>query len=79
MVQEKMYRMLGRRDRYIGYQDFVLQGNDEEKQAFYSKGNQGSIYEGKEFRQSIGEDKENVQVSSELDKTLSARPDLVKQ
>jgi REP element-mobilizing transposase RayT len=76
LVREKMYRMLGRRDRYIGYQEFVLEGNDEETEAFYSKGNQGSIYGDKAFRQSIGEDKENLQVSSELPKALSVRPDL---
>ena len=68
--------MLGRRDRYVGYQAFVMQGNDEETEAFYSKGNMGSIFGNKSFRQSIGEDKENLQVSSELlPKALSVRPE----
>ena len=52
-----------------------MQGNDEETEAFYSKGNMGSIFGDKGFRQSIGEDKENLQVSSELPKALSVRPE----
>ena len=35
----------------------------------------GSIFGDKGFRQSIGEDKENLQVSSELPKALSVRPE----
>ena len=54
---------------------FVKQGNDEDTEAFYSKGNMGSIFGDKGFRQSIGEDKENLQVSSELPKALSVRPE----
>ena len=75
LLREKTYRMLGRRDRYVGYRAFVMQGNDEETEAFYSKGNMGSIFGDKGFRQSIGEDKENLQVSSELPKALSVRPE----
>ena len=35
----------------------------------------GRIFGDKGFRQSIGEDKENLQVSSELPKALSVRPE----
>ena len=75
LIREKTYRMLGRRDRYVGYRAFVSQGNDEETEAFYSKGNLGSIFGDKSFRQSIGESKKNLQVSTELPKALSARPE----
>lgn len=76
LTREKTYRMLGRRDRYVGYRAFVLQGNDEETEAFYNKGNQGSIFGDKGFRQCIASDKENLQVSTELAKALSVRPEL---
>lgn len=54
----------------------VLQGKDEETESFYHKGNLGSIFGDKAFRQSIVEDKKDLQVSTELPKVLSARPEL---
>ena len=53
----------------------MSQGDDEETEAFYSKGNVGSIFGDKGFRQSIAEDKENLQVSTDLSRALSARPE----
>lgn len=78
LAREKTYRMLGRRDRYVGYRAFVMQGNDEVTESFYSRGNVGSIFGDKAFKQSIIEEKENLQVSTELPKALSARPGIPK-
>ncbi len=76
LYREKTYQMLGRKNRYAGYRKFVSEGNDEETEAFYSKGNIGSIYGDRAFKQSIQENKENLQVSRELSRELSQRPEI---
>jgi len=76
LERHKTYQMLGRRDRYTAYRSFVQQGNDIETEQFYNKDNVSSIFGDKSFRKSILEDKDNLQVSAELPKALSRRPEI---
>ncbi len=74
--RDKTYQMLCQKNRYAGYRDFVSEGNDEETEHFYSKGNIASIIGDRSFRQSILGEKENMRVSRELPSILSDRPDI---
>lgn len=74
--REKSYQVLAHKNRYAGYRDFVLQGNDADTDKFYGKGNTGSIFGDKLFRQAILEEKELPRVRGELAHALSERPDM---
>lgn len=72
--REKSYQMLAHKNRYVGYRDFVLQGNGADTDKFYGKGNTGSIFGDKLFRQAILEKKETLRVVGDLAHALSERP-----
>lgn len=76
LARERAYQMMGRRDRYRSYREFIFEGNDTEIDKFYSKGNMASIIGDKLFKQSILEERENLQVSGSLSRALSDRPDI---
>ena len=69
------YRMLGQKNHYAGYRDFVGEGNSEEFLLFYSKGNMGSILGEKSFRKSIKEREGEIRGNGDLSQLLSARPE----
>ena len=69
------YRMLGQKNHYAGYRDFVGEGNSEEFLLFYSKGNMGSILGEKSFRKSIKEREAEIRGNGDLSQVLSARPE----
>ena len=48
--REKTYQMLGQKNRYKGYFDYVEKGIDEDIKRFYSKGNILSVLGDKEFK-----------------------------
>lgn len=75
LEREKTYQMLGMRKRYAGYKAYVEAGVDDEIEAFYSKGNIASILGGKGFREFIATNESKLQVSGDLSKAVSERPD----
>lgn len=76
LSREITYQMLGQRNRYEAYRAFVEQGNDAAFLRFYSKGNVASILGEKAFRAAIQEEREQLQVSGDLSRALSDRPDM---
>lgn len=77
LCREKVYHMMGRRDRYRGYREFVSVGNDAEIEKFYAKGNTASIIGDKQFKQSILEEKDKLRVSGSLARALSEKPNML--
>ncbi len=74
LYREKTYQMLGTKQRYKGYQVFVAKGIDEGIRRYYHKGNIRSVLGSKEFRASVKEEFEEI----ELDKlriALQDKPD----
>lgn len=76
LCRERTYETLGRRDRFVAYRDFVLQGNVGDAEAFYGKKNIGSILGDKSFRCSVLEEKEGLKMSDGRASTLYERPDM---
>lgn len=76
--REKTYQMLAQKNRYVGYRNFVLQGNDADTADFYGKGNTGSIFGDKSFRQAIIEEKDTLKVTGHLARALSERPSMAR-
>ena len=54
--REKIYELLGHRQRYKAYANYVMQGVDEEILHYYQRGNLPSIVGGKEFRAWVYDD-----------------------
>ena len=75
LTREKTYQMLGQRHRHAGHRAYVESSIDEELQQFYGEGSMVGIFGDKDFRASIAEEKDELQVSGELAKAISVRPD----
>jgi len=73
LYRQPTYDMLGHRQRYVRYKDYVEQGNDEDIQRFYGKGNMASILGGKAFREEVYSTRIPVQDEAKL-KALNMRP-----
>ncbi len=58
--REKVYQMLGQKQRYKGYRGYVEKGIDEDIKQFYSKGNILGVLGDKDFRIARKEAFENV-------------------
>jgi putative transposase len=56
LYREKTYQLLGHRQRYKGYVNFVMQGVDEDILKYYQRGNLPSIIGGKGFRAWVYDD-----------------------
>ncbi len=56
LERDKTYQMLGKRQRYQAYKNYVLEGIDEDIAQYYNKGNQASIIGSKDFREMIYEE-----------------------
>ncbi|NOZ10872.1 MAG: hypothetical protein GXP09_07540 [Gammaproteobacteria bacterium] len=50
LYRDKVYQMLGHKQRYQGYARYMSQGVDEDTLKFYQRGNQASIIGGEAFR-----------------------------
>ncbi len=73
LSQEMIYRMLGQRQKYMGYRNYVAAGVDEDIKRFYSKGNQASALGDKAFRAAIWEE-HREQDRGRLQVALNERP-----
>ena len=75
LYRDKTFQMIGTKNRFNGYRQYIERGNSEELLQFYTKGNFASILGDKEFRQYIIEEK----IDNNIDKQkviLSYRPDI---
>jgi len=75
LYRDKIYQMLGQRQRYVGYKNFVEKGVDEDIKRFYNKGNTLSVLGDKEFRTSRREEMEEQDLDV-LRRALEDKPSL---
>jgi len=73
LYRKKTYEMLGRRDKYHGYESYVAEGVDEDIQRFYSKGNILSVLGDKGFREMVREETQEIDLGI-LRRVLQDRP-----
>lgn len=66
--------MLGKRQKYVGYQAFVEAGVNEEIKQFYSKGNIAAVLGDRSFKEGLAEKKHTIKISGQLVQALSSRP-----
>ena len=76
LQREQIYQMLGKKQKYQGYRDYVADGNSEELLRFYNRGNMASVIGEKEFVSWLREEKipqleEKIVVNQVLQKELS--------
>ncbi len=69
-----LYGMLGLKQKYAGYQQFVSKGIDEDIKRFYSKGNLANVLGDKGFRQSLLEKEDEIMSKEALEPLLRMRP-----
>ena len=74
LARDKIYQMLGKKQKYAGYKAFVGAGIDEDTAIFYNKGNTASVLGDLEFKEFIMTHKAEMAVSGELSQALSTRP-----
>lgn len=74
LYRETTYGLLGKKQKYVGYRSYVMQGIDEEVKQFYSKGNMASVIGAKEFKEDIAERKDEFAIDDEISKILNTRP-----
>ena len=55
LERETIYKMLGHKQQYKGYSDFVMQGIDKETEIFHRKGNMAAIFGDKAFKEWVYE------------------------
>lgn len=60
LYRDKIYQMLGHRHRFAGYRAYVESGIDEDIKRYYSKGNISAILGGREFRDSVRQEHEEI-------------------
>jgi hypothetical protein len=79
LERSKTYQMLGQKQKYLGYKNFVEEGVDEDIKRFYNKGNIATVLGDREFKNQLLENEEEIQVSGELAQALSSRekPELI--
>ena len=75
LFREKTYQMLGQKNRYKGYQQYVEQGIDEDIKRFYNKGNILGVLGSKEFRAERKDEADNVDLAA-LRVMLQDRPSI---
>lgn len=74
LERETIYRVSGRKQRFKGYSDFIMQGVDEETEKFYRKRNMAAIFGDKGFKQWVHE--ELLPELTAEGKSRAAQPDL---
>ncbi len=74
LYREKTYEMLGNKQKYISYKNFVDLGTDDETRLFYDKGNTRSVIGNKSFKDVLAKQKKKLKVNVDLAQLLSERP-----
>ena len=72
--RETTYCMLGQRQKYAGYKNYVEQGVDDDTKCFYHKGNTASVFGGRDFRNELMQRKDEIKVNVKHAQILSERP-----
>ena len=75
LYRDKTYQMLGHRNRYAGFADYVEAGIDEDIKRFYSKGNILSVLGDKEFRTERKEEHDKLDLEG-LRRALEDKPSI---
>lgn len=75
LCRDKTYQMLGHKQRYKGYQNYVEQGVDDDIKRFYSKGNILGVLGDKEFRAICEEEYKETDLLA-LRAALQDRPEM---
>ncbi len=75
LARDKIYAMMGHKQRYVGYRTYVEAGVDEDIKRFYNKGNVLGILGTREFRDHILENREEYEINGKLSKLVSERVD----
>ena len=75
LYQEKTYQMLGQKQRYKGYKNYVEQGVDEDIERFYSKDNILPVLGTKEFKEEKQQEFKTIDLE-QLRRSLHDRPSL---
>ncbi|MDQ7050151.1 MAG: hypothetical protein Q9M92_11710 [Enterobacterales bacterium] len=75
LVQDKTYQMLGHKQRFKGYRNYVEQGIDEDIKRFYSKGNILGVLGDKEYRAARKEESDETDIIA-LRAALQDRPSI---
>ncbi|MEW4365802.1 helix-turn-helix domain-containing protein [Aliikangiella maris] len=65
--------MLGQRQKYVGYRNYVAQGVDEDISRFYNRGNYLTVLGDKAFKESVREETKEQNIE-QLRKVLEDRP-----
>ena len=76
LKRDKIYQMLGKKQKYLGYQHFVGSGVDEDIKRHYNKGNISTVLGDFSFRESLIEKKEELLSNGNLSELLSVKPDV---
>lgn len=75
LYRDKTYQMLGKRDRYLGYQAYIAEGIDEEIQRYYGKDNILSVLGDKHFREAVKQEAQDYDLDV-LRAVLQDRPSI---
>ena len=75
LYRDKTYQMLGQRNRYRGYADYVEKGVDEDIKRFYSKDNILGVLGSKEYREQRREEVKDADILT-LRHALQDRPEI---
>lgn len=73
LCREKTYQMLGSRQKYVGYQAYVVAGVDDDILRYYNRGNTIAVLGDKSFRGSVERETEHVDMDV-LRAVLQDRP-----
>jgi len=73
LYREKIYKMLGHKQKYRGYKNYVARGVDEDLLRFYGKGNIFSVLGDRDFRESVRKEASETDLEK-LREVLQDRP-----
>ena len=74
LYRDQIYGMLGRKQKYSGYRNYVEAGVDEEIKRYYNRGNMATVLGDKTFRESVYRELENIDKES-LYQLLKFKPE----
>jgi putative transposase len=75
LFREKTYQMLGKKQKYVGYQNYISEGVDEDILRFYNRGNMAAVLGDRGFRESARDEVNGVDMDR-LRSPLQDRPDI---
>ena len=71
---DQIHSMLGRKQKYVGYQHYVEMGVDEDIKRYYNRGNTAAILGDKTFRESVYREQESIDKAA-LYESLRCKPE----